>query len=195
MDTRERILEAARALFSEKGYGATSTREIATRAGCNLSLISHYFGGKEGLLRALLVAGFELIHGELRALQKSDAPFEERIGRFIDFVIDTFAANPQLMQIVHREVMQAHDSALRDEFLPRIAMNVQLLRSMLEDAAGRGELADVDPKLAAAMLFGMLHSYFTAYPLSSKVIGPATPRLVAALKLHAKRIFLRGVTR
>src|SRR3954471_20230662 len=46
--TRERLLGAAISLFSEQGYSATGTRAIAARAGCNVALISHYFGSKEG---------------------------------------------------------------------------------------------------------------------------------------------------
>ncbi|MEX3015924.1 TetR/AcrR family transcriptional regulator [Gymnodinialimonas hymeniacidonis] len=51
--TEARILSAARAVFSERGYDAAGLREIAEVAEANLSLISRYFGGKEGLLTAL----------------------------------------------------------------------------------------------------------------------------------------------
>ncbi|MEM8975823.1 MAG: helix-turn-helix domain-containing protein [Pseudomonadota bacterium] len=51
--TEARILEAARKVFAERGYDAAGLREIAESAQANLSLISRYFGGKEGLLEAL----------------------------------------------------------------------------------------------------------------------------------------------
>ncbi|MDP9866143.1 MULTISPECIES: TetR/AcrR family transcriptional regulator [Streptosporangium] len=51
--TRERIIEAARAEFSAKGFAGARVSEIAARAGVNKQLISYYFGGKEGLLKAL----------------------------------------------------------------------------------------------------------------------------------------------
>lgn len=51
--TEARILEAARKVFAERGYDAAGLREIAETAQANLSLISRYFGGKEGLLAAL----------------------------------------------------------------------------------------------------------------------------------------------
>ncbi|MFF3440042.1 TetR/AcrR family transcriptional regulator [Streptosporangium sp. NPDC002721] len=51
--TRRRIVEAARAEFSAKGFAGTRVSEIAARAGVNKQLISYYFGGKEGLLKAL----------------------------------------------------------------------------------------------------------------------------------------------
>ncbi|MEM9010904.1 MAG: helix-turn-helix domain-containing protein [Pseudomonadota bacterium] len=51
--TEARILDAARTVFAERGYDAAGLREIAETAQANLSLISRYFGGKEGLLAAL----------------------------------------------------------------------------------------------------------------------------------------------
>ncbi|MEQ9811140.1 MAG: TetR family transcriptional regulator, partial [Azospirillaceae bacterium] len=51
--TRDAILEAAEALFSEHGFKAVTIREIARRAGANVASISYYFQSKEGLLRAI----------------------------------------------------------------------------------------------------------------------------------------------
>ncbi|NLI96759.1 MAG: helix-turn-helix transcriptional regulator, partial [Synergistaceae bacterium] len=51
---KERLLSAAGALFSQKGYDRTSVREIARAAGANAAAVSYYFGGKEGLYRAVL---------------------------------------------------------------------------------------------------------------------------------------------
>lgn len=48
------LLNAAQKLFAERGYDATTTREIAATAGCAEGLIHRYFNGKAGLLFALL---------------------------------------------------------------------------------------------------------------------------------------------
>ena len=52
--TRARLLEAATALFAEKGYATTSVREIVARAGVTKPVLYYYFGNKEGLLQAIL---------------------------------------------------------------------------------------------------------------------------------------------
>lgn len=49
MDRRQQILEAAEALFREKGYRRVSVREIARAAGVGPSAVSYYFGSKEAL--------------------------------------------------------------------------------------------------------------------------------------------------
>ncbi|MDQ7956549.1 MAG: CerR family C-terminal domain-containing protein [Rhodocyclaceae bacterium] len=51
-EARSRLLHAALALFAEKGFAKTSTREIAAAAGTNIASISYYFGDKAGLYAA-----------------------------------------------------------------------------------------------------------------------------------------------
>ena len=55
-ETRNRLLSVATELFSEKGFAAVSTREIATAAETTLPSIPHHFGSKEGLYKAVLEA-------------------------------------------------------------------------------------------------------------------------------------------
>jgi AcrR family transcriptional regulator len=52
-EARNRLLDAALALFADKGFAKTSTREIAQAAHANIASISYYFGDKEGLYRAV----------------------------------------------------------------------------------------------------------------------------------------------
>src|SRR5436190_11504321 len=88
--TRERLLAAGMSLFSEQGYAATGTRAIAARAACNVALISHYFGSKEGLLREVIVRGIGAAGDELRALLAVPLPAGERLERLIDYMVDHF---------------------------------------------------------------------------------------------------------
>jgi AcrR family transcriptional regulator len=54
-DQRQRaLIEAATAVFAERGYDAATTREVAERAGCSEGLIHRYFMGKHGLLSAIM---------------------------------------------------------------------------------------------------------------------------------------------
>ena len=63
------LLNAASAEFAERGYYATSVRDIAARAGVSLSALYHYYPGKHALLAALLHEGmnayFALCHEAL----------------------------------------------------------------------------------------------------------------------------------
>lgn len=52
--SREALLEAAEAVFDERGYDAATVRDIGERAGVDAALIARYFGSKEGLYLATL---------------------------------------------------------------------------------------------------------------------------------------------
>ena len=53
-DTQEKLFAAAIPLFAEKGYAGVSIRDIAKAADVNVSSISYYFRGKEGLYHAII---------------------------------------------------------------------------------------------------------------------------------------------
>jgi len=53
-----KILKVAEELFAKKGYEAVSVREIAKLADVNVSMVSYYFGGKEGLYKAIIESHF-----------------------------------------------------------------------------------------------------------------------------------------
>jgi AcrR family transcriptional regulator len=73
-DTRAAIVEAAMRGFGEKGFAATSTREIAAMAGTNIASIAYHFGGKEGLRAACADRVVELMRGALAATEQSPLP-------------------------------------------------------------------------------------------------------------------------
>jgi AcrR family transcriptional regulator len=53
-ETKDRILDVAERLFADRGYPATSLRDITAEAGVNLASVNYHFGTKEALLAALL---------------------------------------------------------------------------------------------------------------------------------------------
>ena len=81
-----RILDAAREVLLDRGFGGTSTRSVADEAGVPLSLVHYHFGGKQ----ALLVAVLERENGELlerqRALYSGPGPLAEKWRTACDFL-------------------------------------------------------------------------------------------------------------
>jgi AcrR family transcriptional regulator len=54
VDTKDRIMDVAERLFAERGYAATSLRDITGEADANLASVNYHFQSKEGLLAAIL---------------------------------------------------------------------------------------------------------------------------------------------
>jgi AcrR family transcriptional regulator len=85
--TRLRILDAARDMLVERGYGGTSTRAVAERAETQLSLVHYHFGGKQQLLVAVLERQDEELLERQRRLYAEPGPFSEKwrtACRFLD---------------------------------------------------------------------------------------------------------------
>ena len=57
-ETKDRILDVAERLFADRGFPATSLRDITAAAGVNLASVNYHFGGKEALLAAVLERRF-----------------------------------------------------------------------------------------------------------------------------------------
>ena len=58
-ETRDRLIDAAGAVFAERGYRGATMREIADRSGANLAAAHYYFGSKQDLYREVVRAHFE----------------------------------------------------------------------------------------------------------------------------------------
>src|SRR5919201_7060049 len=76
--TRKEILDAARAVLGDDGFAATTTRALADRAGVQLSLVHYHFGGKRGVLAALLEEENERLLERQRALYSGPEPLADK---------------------------------------------------------------------------------------------------------------------
>lgn len=189
---RERLLAAGRMLFSQQGFAATSTREIAAQAGCNLALINHYFGSKEGLLVAILEA--EMAEGapDLLAVLRGPGSAADQLAGFIDRAIDHFAEDGEFLRIAHREVIQ-HGSRFLGKLLGPIEQMLDELADRFRKAGLPGGQARLDPRLTSLLLVGVMQFYFIAYPLTSRIVGAESEALKAQLKRHVRALFVDGL--
>jgi len=77
--TKERILDAAERLFSERGFAATSMRAVTSAAGVNLAAVHYHFGSKDALLDEVLGRRLGPLNRErLSALDRVNAAAGER---------------------------------------------------------------------------------------------------------------------
>jgi AcrR family transcriptional regulator len=81
--SREKILSAAIALFSERGYAGTSVADVCERAGVVKTALYWHFESKEGLLDAALARVAEAWIEQIRANVEEASGVEERCDRFI----------------------------------------------------------------------------------------------------------------
>lgn len=179
-DTRDRILSAARAEFSERGYEKTSVRGIAKAAGVDSALVHHYFGTKEQVFEAAIAVAFA------PALNAPDAVAAgsldgvgERLTRFIFGVWENPTTRTPLLAIVRSAVNNETAAAV---FRRLIAS--QLLRRI----AARVDLPDPElrAELAAAQLVGaaMMRYVIKLEPLASADLEQIIARVAPVVQHH-----------
>jgi AcrR family transcriptional regulator len=108
--TKARILDAAEEVFAARGFQGASTREIAARAGVNISSLHYHWESKETLYFAV----FRNIYDQITArLREALAPLLEHAGktdRMIDHAMDVlfefFASNPNVPKLLVRRLVE-----------------------------------------------------------------------------------------
>jgi AcrR family transcriptional regulator len=108
-DSREAILSAALWCFARNGFDASTTREIASRAGVNHGLIPYYFGGKLKLWRVAVDRAFEQLEAGLGGLLEDTTLLDdvERTRLLIRGFVRFVAKNPEFVLMMHEEGKRA----------------------------------------------------------------------------------------
>lgn len=83
-ETRARIIEAVVESISEVGFHNTTAAEIVRRAGVTWGAVQHHFGGKDGILMAVLEASFGHFVHHLGNIEADQTPLDKRVDLFID---------------------------------------------------------------------------------------------------------------
>jgi AcrR family transcriptional regulator len=116
LDTQENIRKAAKHLFAKKGYNATSTREIVSEAGANISAIAYHFGGKEGLFLSLFDDFLQ--QGNAAAGSFKDPVSELRY--LLSRIIRLRFEDPELVTILQQEIVvhSERSEAIKERLVP-----------------------------------------------------------------------------
>ncbi len=114
LSTEQKIKEAARKVFTQKGYAATRTRDIAEEAGINLALLNYYFRSKEKLFEEIMLERIQQLFGTLvPILIDESTSLETKIDRLVSHYIDMLLEHPDLPIFVLSELREHPDRIQR----------------------------------------------------------------------------------
>jgi len=178
---RHRIAAAAVRLFCEKGYEATSVREIVAAAGVTKPVLYYYFQSKEELFHRVLRDATDHLTAELTAACAASRPtFTEQLGGIARVYFDAARAYPDAVRFVHVVAFSGVYQHVLD-FAAYWEGNMRLLFGVFARAQQAGWLRqDLSPRTAAF--------HFLSLVLGTMRAIVYFPRLAATEPLEASLV-------
>ena len=168
--TAARILDAAEALFAERGYEGTTLRDVAARVGLRTPSLYNHFASKESLYAAVLERGIGPVLEILSESVDSGSEAFPDSSAIVERMMELLSQRPNLPRLVLHETLaggQRLTPMLRDWIAPIFARAHEMVEA--GPAAERWG-ADRVPQLVLAM-YHVVVGYFTIAPLYRDLNG------------------------
>jgi AcrR family transcriptional regulator len=192
-ERRRVIVEAAVALFSQKGFRGTTTTEIAESAGCSEATIFKHFATKDELYSAILEAKSRI--EETLAKAAHAAACKDDVGVFravgLESLIRT-EQDPSLMRLLLFSALEGHDLS-HLFFESKVRGLHEFLSGYIKGRIADGAFQPVDPLLAARGFVGMIAHYLLIHEIF-EVKRPAGLLPEHVVDTFVK-LFLQGIQR
>ncbi len=187
------MISIATRLFAERGLNGVSIRELSKAAGVSISMISYYFGGKEGLYSSVLQEQFSSF-GHIEEITTTDAEALVKIESYIRWIIVRYRNNPYLLRYYTSELTnptQFFSLIVQPAIGKVIQVLVQIIEEGISNNIFRKDLNPVDTVLAMA---GMVNYYILSTLATQELINHSPERDEELIR-HYMDIFTKGILR
>ena len=152
------ILIQAEKLFANNGFDATSVRDIANKANCNVSMINYYFGSKDELLLAIVdyrLVSFRMSKENIEGIAD---PFK-RIDALIDHYLNCFNENSHIYQILTSQHSIKEKISKSQVFYEAKVNNINVIKSIIDYGVAQKMFKIYDPILIHTTIMGIFANY------------------------------------
>ena len=177
--SNDRILKSALELFSDKGYEATSVREICEAAGLTKPTLYHFYGSKEGVYRALVEGALERFRSDILRALSGETPLREQLCRVARAYVDAAMREPDLARFVMALSHNPQHSAPATDFVGFYNGLLTEIGRAVDSAVVRGEIAPGPTSVRLLVLMGALGEALCGHLLSGQ--PPLTHELADSL--------------
>ncbi len=153
---KEQVIRKAAELFREKGYAASSMRDLAQKMGIEAASLYSHIKSKEEILQQLCFDMATEFRKSLCEVEKQKGPASEKLRNGIVGHIEVMAKDLTASAVFmneHRHLSQPH---LREFLLLRINY-INRFKNIIEEGIATGEFKPIDKKLAVMTLFSSLN--------------------------------------
>jgi AcrR family transcriptional regulator len=187
-NTEERILQAARNIFTTKGMAGARMQDIADEAGINKALLHYYFKDKDKLFETVFSEEAQKFFPRINAIFQSEEPLFDKIDKFVAGYIDEMLANPYLPWFVMNEINRDPERFMLKiwgkENLPRPGKFLE----QMEKEVKKGTIKRVSPLHLLLNLLSMTIFPFIARTMITKNLQLDELQFRAAMEQRKKEI-------
>ncbi|MBX2915587.1 MAG: TetR family transcriptional regulator [Cyclobacteriaceae bacterium] len=170
LSRKEQVIRSAAELFREKGYAASSMRDLAQKLGIEAASLYSHIKSKEEILQHLCFDMAAEFRKSLAEVEKKEVTASEKLKLGIIGHIQVMAKDLTASAVFMNEHRHLSQPYLRDFLLLRINY-INRFKSIIEVGAKQGEFKDsIDKKLAVMTLFSSLNWMPMWYDPSSKIV-------------------------
>ena len=140
--TRETILIAARSCFAENGYGATTFKEVANRAGLTPAALYTHFNSKPDLYLSTIEYSYAPIVPGFRAALENDAPFKVKLRAILEMAVDLYEQDSTMLTFIVGAHLEAkrHPEIAEYEDRDYYKFASTILRGVFQQAIDNGDV-------------------------------------------------------
>jgi len=172
-ERRDRILDAASAVFAEQGFAGARVDDIASRAGVNKAMLYYHVGDKTALYSAVLLRNFERVRGALDEALATGGSARARLEAVITALTRMVQRHPDHPRMMLREIASGAAS-LEPEVLAAMLEVVGVVRALIAEGTATGEFRAIDPVLTHLTLVGAVVFLNATAPIRDRAaaLGP-----------------------
>lgn len=185
--TEEKIKSAARRLFTQKGFAAVKTRDIASEAGINIALLNYYFRSKEKLFDLIMLENLgQFMRGVTVIFNDKNSSVEAIVEKMVAGYIDLLTTYPDLPLFVLSELRRNPDKfAQRMDAVSGLS-NSYFIKQLQVKIKGKNE--PIHPLHFIANIIGLTVFPFVASPILRKIGGVGHEDFIRLMEERKKLI-------
>jgi len=181
-ELRLRIIDAATTLFAERGYAATSMRDVAEGARCTKPALYYHFDNKEALFLEVIVSTTKTIVDLLRQAFAARGTVRQRMVRAMTDYYAHLRAHPRSLKVLLQAELSPEVGQPAIDFCSTRQTFVELVLPLLEEGVASGEIRnDIDLMDALLLLCGAVDSRAVLFVLEDEPIPHDYPERILAL--------------
>lgn len=183
---RQQIEDAASALFRERGYAATSVRDIAQSLNLQGGSLYAHVASKEDVLWSIVTRAADRFHAEVVPLAAAAAPAPIRLREMIRGHVDVVTTSQRDATVFLHE-WRFLSADRREQMATRRDAYEASFRQVIGEGIQRGEFAPIDPKMTATAILSALNGIATWFRPDGPLSADEVADFYADLFLRALR--------